>query len=47
LPESERASREVMSLPVHPTLTQEDLDRVVEAVSAGVMSARSVRVGAA
>jgi dTDP-4-amino-4,6-dideoxygalactose transaminase len=47
LPESERASREVMSLPVHPTLTEEDLDRVVEAVSAGVMSARSVRVGAA
>jgi len=47
MPESERASREVMSLPVHPALSQEDLDRVVEAVAVGVRSARSVRAGAA
>ena len=47
LVESERASREVMSLPVHPSLSQEDLDRVVEAVAAAVQSARSVQVGAA
>jgi perosamine synthetase len=34
LPETERAAREVVSLPVHPSLTQSDLDRIVEAVSA-------------
>jgi dTDP-4-amino-4,6-dideoxygalactose transaminase len=34
LPETERAAREVLSLPVHPSLTQEDLDRIVEAVNA-------------
>ena len=33
LPETERAAREVLSLPVHPSLSQEDLDRVVEAVN--------------
>lgn len=32
LPEAERASREVLSLPVHPALSREDLDKVVEAV---------------
>ena len=34
LPETERAAREVLSLPVHPSLTQSELDRVVEAVNA-------------
>jgi dTDP-4-amino-4,6-dideoxygalactose transaminase len=34
LPETERAAREVLSLPVHPSLTQAELDRVVEAVNA-------------
>jgi dTDP-4-amino-4,6-dideoxygalactose transaminase len=47
LAESERASREVMSLPVHPSLSQDDLDRVVEAVAAAVESARSAQVGTA
>lgn len=47
LPESERASREVMSLPVHPSLSQDDLVRVVEAVASGARSALSVRAGAA
>jgi perosamine synthetase len=31
-PVAERATREVLSLPVHPALSDEDLDRVVEAV---------------
>lgn len=34
LPETERAAREVLSLPVHPALTQEDLERVVAGVNA-------------
>jgi perosamine synthetase len=34
LPETESASREVLSLPVHPSLDQEDLDRIVTAVNA-------------
>jgi dTDP-4-amino-4,6-dideoxygalactose transaminase len=34
LPETERAAREVLSLPVHPSLTQAELDRIVEAVNA-------------
>jgi len=34
LPETERAAREVISLPVHPSLTDEDLDRIVVAVNA-------------
>jgi dTDP-4-amino-4,6-dideoxygalactose transaminase len=34
LPETERAAREALSLPVHPSLTQADLERVVEAVNA-------------
>ena len=33
LPVSERMSREVLSLPVHPHLSQEDLDRIVNEVS--------------
>ena len=36
LPETEKAAREVISLPVHPSLTQEHLDRIVEAVNAVV-----------
>jgi dTDP-4-amino-4,6-dideoxygalactose transaminase len=31
-PESERAAREVLSLPVHPGLTQEDLETIVAAI---------------
>lgn len=31
---TEKAARECLSLPVHPSLTAEDLDRIVEAVSA-------------
>ena len=34
LPETERAAREALSLPVHPSLTDEDLDRIVTAVNA-------------
>ncbi|WDH79810.1 DegT/DnrJ/EryC1/StrS family aminotransferase [Microbacterium esteraromaticum] len=34
LPETERAAREVASLPVHPSLSQADLDRIVAAVNA-------------
>ena len=34
LPETERAAREVVSLPVHPSLSQNDLERIVEAVNA-------------
>jgi perosamine synthetase len=33
LPEAETASREVLSLPVHPALSQSDLDRIVMAVN--------------
>lgn len=33
LPETERAAREVVSLPVHPSLTQDDLERIVAAVN--------------
>jgi perosamine synthetase len=33
LPETERAAAEVLSLPVHPSLTQPDLDRIAEAVN--------------
>ncbi|MFS2280418.1 DegT/DnrJ/EryC1/StrS family aminotransferase [Microbacterium sp. OR21] len=33
LPETERAAREVVSLPVHPSLTQADLERIVTAVN--------------
>ena len=38
LPETERAAQEVLSLPVHPSLTAGDLDRIVTGVAA-VMSA--------
>lgn len=34
LPETERAAAQVVSLPVHPSLSQGDLDRIVEAVNA-------------
>jgi len=34
LPATEKAAREVVSLPVHPSLGQGDLDRIVEAVNA-------------
>lgn len=33
LPETERAAREVLSLPVHPSLSQDDLGRIVTAVN--------------
>ncbi|MFI0366723.1 DegT/DnrJ/EryC1/StrS family aminotransferase [Actinomadura sp. 1N219] len=33
LPETERAAREVLSLPVHPTLGEDDLARVADAVN--------------
>lgn len=33
LPETERAAREVLSLPVHPSLSQSDLERIVDAVN--------------
>lgn len=34
LPETERAASEVLSLPVHPSLSRSDLERIVEAVNA-------------
>jgi dTDP-4-amino-4,6-dideoxygalactose transaminase len=34
LPETERAAREVISLPVHPSLSADDLERIVAAVNA-------------
>ncbi len=34
LPETERAAREVISLPVHPSLSGDDLERVAQAVNA-------------
>jgi len=33
LPETERAAREVLSLPVHPSLSKQDLERIVTAVN--------------
>ena len=33
LPETERAARECLSIPVHPSLTAQDLERVVDAVN--------------
>ena len=38
-PESERASREVLSLPMHPFLTDEDQDRVVMAIERSLQPA--------
>lgn len=37
-PESEKASEEVISLPMHPWLTNEEQDTIVEAVKKGAMS---------
>lgn len=34
LPQTERAARECLSLPVHPSLSQGDVERIVEAVNA-------------
>ncbi len=34
LPETEKAAKEVISLPVHPSLSQDDLERIVVAVNA-------------
>ena len=34
LPETEKAAREVVSLPVHPSLSSDDLERIVAAVNA-------------
>jgi dTDP-4-amino-4,6-dideoxygalactose transaminase len=34
LPETEKAAAEVLSLPVHPSLSQDDLERIVTAVNA-------------
>ncbi|MGW9021741.1 DegT/DnrJ/EryC1/StrS family aminotransferase [Leucobacter chromiiresistens] len=34
LPETERAAAEVLSLPVHPSLSEADLDRIIAAVTA-------------
>jgi dTDP-4-amino-4,6-dideoxygalactose transaminase len=31
-PEAQRAAKEVLSLPVHPGLTQDELDIIIEAV---------------
>jgi dTDP-4-amino-4,6-dideoxygalactose transaminase len=39
LPETERAAREVISLPVHPKLSDDDLSRIVEAVNDVVKAA--------
>jgi dTDP-4-amino-4,6-dideoxygalactose transaminase len=33
LPETMKAARECLSLPVHPSLSQDDLERVVQAVN--------------
>jgi dTDP-4-amino-4,6-dideoxygalactose transaminase len=32
LPEAARAPREVLSLPVHPHLTEKDVDRIVDVI---------------
>ena len=34
LPETERAAQQALSLPVHPSLSQGDLERIVTAVNA-------------
>jgi perosamine synthetase len=43
LPVAERLSREVLSLPVHPGLSTDDLDAVVSAVNEGLTAARKGR----
>jgi UDP-2-acetamido-2-deoxy-ribo-hexuluronate aminotransferase len=35
---AERAAREVLSLPMHPFLTEEDQDRVIEALARALRS---------
>lgn len=37
LPETEKASREVLSLPMHPWLTNEEQDRIVQAVKEAIL----------
>ena len=44
LPVAERLSREVLSLPVHPGLSREDLDAVVSAVREGLTAGQAGRV---
>ncbi len=44
LPVAERLSREVLSLPVHPGLSREELDAVVSAVREGLAAGRAGRV---
>jgi perosamine synthetase len=39
LPETDKAADEVLSLPVYPTLTQDQLDRIVEAVNTVAVTA--------
>jgi perosamine synthetase len=34
LPQTEKAAREALSLPVHPALSSDDLERIVAAVNA-------------
>ncbi|GAB3993023.1 hypothetical protein GCM10029992_03590 [Glycomyces albus] len=34
LPETEKAAEQVLSLPIHPSLTESDLDRIAESVNA-------------
>lgn len=43
LPETERAARECLSLPVHPSLTAHDLERIVTAVSAVTRAGAATR----
>jgi len=44
LPVAERLSREVLSLPVHPGLSRDDLDAVASAVREGLAAGRAGRV---
>ena len=32
MPEAEKAAREVLSLPVHPSLSEHDIDRITDAI---------------
>jgi perosamine synthetase len=36
LPETARAAQEVLSLPIHPRLTEDEVDRVIASVNAAV-----------
>ncbi|UFU07535.1 DegT/DnrJ/EryC1/StrS family aminotransferase [Ruania halotolerans] len=40
LPATEQAAREVLSLPVHPSLSEADLERIIDAVTAAVGGGR-------